>query len=74
MSGFFIALLVSMFVNYMIRLMIPNYYLASIISSVVIAFIYTMVLQRGRRFTDKLCSFFDLASVFLVVDVVLFLL
>ena len=74
MSGFFYALLVSMFVNYMIRLLIPNYYLASIISSVVIAFIYTMGFQRGRRFTDKLCSFFDLASIFLVIDVVFFLL
>ncbi len=44
-----VCLALNTVVSMLVSFLIPNYYLASIITSIIIAFIYAILVQRGDR-------------------------
>ena len=65
MFNYFITTLVSFF--------IPNHYLASMISSLILAFLYPLFLSgRSRKFKDFIYNFLHLAIIFLLWDLLFF--
>lgn len=76
---FVICLVVNTIVYYSVAMFVPNYYLASMITSIVIAFIYAVFSTPGDRkgmfkSKDFYIRLFFSATLFLVFDAISFLL
>jgi hypothetical protein len=83
MSSFVITLVllltVNLIVSTLVQAMVPNYYLASMITSVIIAFLYGILATDEDRLhffkqRDFYVRFLGSAIIFLLVDCVMFLL
>ena len=80
--SFLISLLICLILNIVVAdvvsLLVPDYYLANIVTSVILAFIISLIslpedklhFYRNRRFY---LSFFTTAIIFLILDAVFFL-
>ncbi len=73
---FIICLFLNMLISTIIALLIPSYYLAQIVTSVVIAFLYSLLITPERRWFYKSqrfwMVFFGLSIIFLLLDWVTF--
>ena len=75
----FLLLAVNIVVSVVVQSFVKNYYLASIITSVIIAFIYCIISTQEDRLhfyrqRDFYVRFFGSAIVFLLVDCITFIL
>lgn len=73
----FIFLLLNMLISTVVSLLIPNTYLAAMVTSVVLAFIFTaMSTPKGKgKFTSQTfwMQYFTLAIAFLLMDALFFI-
>ena len=77
--SFLICFLVNTLVYYSVSSFVSNYYLASMLTSIIIAFLYSIFSQSGDRkgmFRDPdfYVRFFGSALLFLVFDAIFFVL
>lgn len=77
MMSFFICLLLNMFISQLMMILIPDYYLAMMFSSLIIAFIYPLFAfsTSGRKILSKdfLMNFLANSIFLLMIDIVFFM-
>lgn len=74
-----ICIVINFIVSFLVNLFVPDYYLATIITSVIIAFIYSIWethFDRGHFYRQKSfwINFFGLGILFLIMDFLIFVL
>ncbi len=72
----FILILINMAVSLIVSFLVPNTYAASMITSVILAFFCSAFNGQGRekyKSTDFWSSFFFLAIIFLLIDLVVWI-
>ncbi len=72
-----VCLALNTLVSTLVSLFIPNYYLATMITSIIIAFVYALISQRGDRlhfykYRNFWLYFLGTAIVFLLFDALVF--
>ncbi len=69
----FILLIINMAVSFFVSALIPNVYLANMVTSVVLAFLFSCFDGRGKekfRTADFWSSFLFLSIIFLILDLI----
>lgn len=72
----FVLILINMAVSLIVSILIPNTYLASMITSVILAFFCSMFNGQGKekyKSMDFWSSFLFLAIIFLLIDLVVWI-
>lgn len=81
MSSLIISILVCLVLNYVVSLLVslvvPDYYLATMLTSIIIAFIYSLWnvhFDRGHFYKQKgfWMNFFIISIIFLIMDFLVF--
>lgn len=72
----FVLILINMVVSLLVSILVPNTYLASMITSVILAFLCSAFNGQGKekyRTSDFWSSFFFLSIIFLLIDLVVWI-